>query len=92
MSDPALRKGLMALLSTQGTAWLRLARDPDRPVDTAMLARLASALQRAGADELALVAYQSVRARRGEPDPADQQFIATSVRALEAVTSGQTAP
>ena len=91
-TDPALRKSLMALMSTQGTAWLRLAKDPDRPAETAMLARLASALQRAGVDELALVSYQAVRARRGNSDPADRQFISISLRALGNITSGQTAP
>ena len=90
--DPALRKNLMALMQTQGTAWLRLARDPDRPAETTMLARLAGALQRAGVDELALVAYQTVRARRGNSDPADQQFISSSLRALGTITPGQTAP
>lgn len=91
-TDPELRKSLMALMSSQGTAWLRLTKDPDRPAETAMLARFAGALQRAGADELALVAYQAMRARRGNSDPADQQFISTSLRALENITSGQTAP
>ena len=60
--------------------------------ETAMRARFASALQRAGVDELALVAYQAVRTRRGNSDPADQQFITPSLRALGNITSGQTAP
>lgn len=80
--DPALRKRLMALLSNQGPAWLRLNQTPDRQASPEILERLATALQRAGLDELALVAYQAVRARRGNAEPADQHFIATSLGAL----------
>ena len=81
-SDAGLRKRLMALLSNRGPTWLKSAQRPDQSAGTQSLARLATALQRAGLDELALVAHQALRARRGGSDPADQKFISVSLRAL----------
>lgn len=86
IGDPALRKRLMALLANRGPTWLRSRQRPDQGAGAELLARLATALQRAGLDELALVAHQALRAQRGA-DPADQQFISVSLRALT-----QTAP